>query len=63
MTEQIEGNDSAGPEKMLSIQCKMVLCEGGQKEVVRVSIVNSDCKVINLNVCVIVQCIRNGLEN
>ena len=57
MTEQTKENNSTKPEHILSINCEMVVCEGGLKEVVRVSIVNSDCKVKNPNTHVIVPCI------
>jgi hypothetical protein len=50
MTDQIRENDSTKSENMLSIYCKMVICEGGQREVVHVSVLNSNCKVIDLNV-------------
>ena len=57
MTEQTKENNLTELEHILSINCEMVVCECGLKEVVRVSIVNSDCKVKNLNTHVIVPCI------
>ena len=52
-TERNKENNSNDHEHMLSVDCEMVLCEDGEREVVRVCIVNSDCKVMDQEVHVI----------
>ena len=63
-TGQNEGNSSSEHEDyMLSIDCEMVVCEDGEREVVRACVVNSDCKVSDWKVDVIIRFIKNVFCN
>lgn len=46
MTELEKADGLSKQEHMLSMDCEMVVCEDGERELVRVCVVNSECKMM-----------------